>query len=142
MIEHTLIEAFEGQTLTGVSLQNFVDPVENELCGELPGPARYTMFLPLDLFPGGQATKQRHRLQENLAEWIREKALLLFNTIHESIRHKPTTVLLHRNCRDQITEKPEGFSFEVTLNCEIDLPPYGRNPGFFELAAGLQTTKI
>ncbi|MCY4584906.1 MAG: hypothetical protein OXB98_02595 [Bryobacterales bacterium] len=133
-IEHTLIEAFERQTLTGVSFQNLVDPVKNELCGELPGPARYTLLFPLDPFPGGQSAKQRHRLQENLAEWIRGKAPLLFNAIHESLYHKPTTALLQKDCRDQITEKPKGFSIEVTLRCEIDLPPCGQKPGILGAA--------
>ena len=134
VIEHTLIEAFERQTLAGVSFQNFIDPIEHELSDELPGPARYTMLFPIDLFPGGQSTKQRHRLQGNLAEWIRIKAPVLFNTIHESIRHKPTTALLQRDCRDQITEKPTGCSFEVTLNCEIDSPPNGQKPGILRAA--------
>ena len=86
-IEHTQIEAFEGEIGRGVWLERLVGPVEKALSGKLPGPACYTMFFPFDRDLGvNKSNPEQH--QENLKEWVRENAPLLYGKVQERIGGK------------------------------------------------------
>jgi hypothetical protein len=70
-VEHTQIEAFADQILTGEQFHQFVRPVVDELSGVLPGPAVYHLYFPanarLDL-PSGRLEGQVRSLLDKW-EW-------------------------------------------------------------------------
>ena len=123
-IEHTQIEAFEGQISRGVSLEHLVRPVKKALCGNLPGPAIYTMFFPADReLSVNKSNLKKH--QEKLEEWVRENAPRLYEKIQKRIDGKS---------QDAITAKPCGFQYEIKLSCQITGLPSDQKPG--RLGAG------
>ena len=83
-IEHTQIEAFEDQIGKGVSLERLVGPVKKALCGKLPGPAIYMMVFPFDRHLSVNRSNLKQH-QENLKEWVRENAPLLYGKVQERI---------------------------------------------------------
>ena len=125
-IEHTQIEAFEGQIVTEVRLTKLIDSVIGALVGKLPGPAFYDMIFPTD--PSLRVTKDELRdSQKILIEWVHEKGPLLHERIQERIWVKSTPTQI--DSRDSIKAKPPGFPYEIKLHCQIMLPLSGQEPG-------------
>ena len=123
-IEHTQIEAFEGQISGGVSLEHLVRPIKKAICGKLPGPAICTIFFPPDCeLIVNKPKLKRH--QEKLEEWFRENAPRLYGKIQKGIGGKS---------EDAITAKPCGFQYEIKLSCLITGLPSDQKPG--RLGAG------
>ena len=132
-IEHTQIEAFEDQIGRGVSLERLVGPVKKALCGKLPGPAYYTMFFPSDRdLSVNKSNLEQH--QENLKEWVRENAPLLYGKVQERIGGKSVSEVLPKDLRNSIKAKPCGFQYAIELSCQIIGPLSGSKPG--RLGAG------
>ena len=125
-IEHTQLEAFEGQVATGVSLGQLTSPVTRSLTGVLPAPARYIMCFPIDPSLGVKRAQLKQHVK-NLIEWVRENAKQLHRKVHERLRSEP--ILLQRDYCDSITDKPQGFPYEITLSCRVIPPPFGQKPG-------------
>ena len=79
-IEHTRIEAFEGEIERWVALECLVGLVEKAVCGKLPGPAIYNMSFPSDSVIRVSKSDLK-KYQEILAEWVLETALHLYGKI-------------------------------------------------------------
>lgn len=109
-IEHTQIEAFEGQIRTGEEFGRFITPVTEQLQGTLPGPAVYYLLFPLDARLGVKGY-QMGEMRSNLIAWVREHA----QGLHEKSPDRPTRERNPRGIRDQYRGTPPGFSYEVVL---------------------------
>ena len=132
-IEHTQIEAFEGEIGRGVWLERLVGPVEKALSGKLPGPACYTMFFPFDRDLGvNKSNPEQH--QENLKEWVRENAPLLYGKVQERIGGKSVSEVPKKHLRNFIKARPCGFQYAIELSCQTFWPLSGQGPGL--LGAG------
>ncbi len=127
-IEHTQIEAFERQIATGVSLEEFIEPVNRELAGVLPGPALYEIIFPVDPSLGLKKSGLK-QIQKNLIEWVHENARLLHGKIHERVRGKTTGELARRDLIEHIKKKLPSFPYEIALNCSINRPFSEQEPG-------------
>jgi len=115
-IEHTVVEAFEGQISTGVALEFFAS-VKNALCGKLPGSGAYSVHFPTD--PRfGESKEKLKCLQESLIKWIRKTAHTLQE--RESGKRLPP-----------ISGRPHGFPYEIGLSYHVIIP--GRRPGSLDL---------
>ena len=113
-IEHTRIEAFEGQIHTSEKLGRFIYPVINELSGTLPGPAVYDLYFPTNAHLGVRAN-QRDKIRSDFVEWVREHAQCL----HEKNPDTPTKEQNPYGFEEQYRAKPHGFPYEVTLQREV-----------------------
>ena len=118
-IEHTQIEAFEGEIGGGVSLERLTGPVEEALRGKLPGPALFTMYFPPDCGLCVRKSNLKEH-QKRLAEWVLENALLLYRKIQGRIGGNPG---------DSITAMPCGFPYPIKLDCVVIGLPSERKPG-------------
>lgn len=125
-IEHTQIEAFEGQIFGGIWLERFVCPVERALVGKLPGPAYYHLTFPWDRQLVLKKSSLR-KCQQTLESWIRDNAQLLCARVQERIRDN--SVVIHKDFLDSITAKPSGFSYTITLSCHFTAPPCAQELG-------------
>lgn len=123
-IEHTRIEAFKNQIKRGISFALLVQPVIEELDGQIPGPALYDLILPLDRHLKVNK-RQLLSIQETLICWIREKA----ETLHETILDKASPHSAQRDLNDYIEDTPPCFPFSVTLRCQVLQPVSGTKPG-------------
>ncbi len=123
-IEHTRIEAFEGEIERWVALECLVGLVEKAVCGKLPGPAIYNMSFPSDSVIRVSKSDLK-KYQEILAEWVLETALHLYGKIQGRNESKS---------QDFIREKPCGFQHKIKLSCTITGPPSAQEPGRFGAA--------
>ena len=127
-IEHTQIEAFEDQIGKGVSLERLVGPVKKALCGKLSGPAIYMMVFPFDRnLSVNRSNLKQH--QENLKEWVRENAPLLYGKVQERIGGESVSEVPQKDLRNFTKAKPCGFRYAIELSCQIIGPPSGQKPG-------------
>ena len=129
-IEHTQIEAFEGQISGGVSLEHLARPIKKALCGKLPGPAIYTIFFPPDC--------ELIVNKPNLKNTKRNSKSGFARTLH---------VYTGRFKRESAVNQrmPSRQSLAVSntkSNCLARSPAFlpTRNQGVLEPAAGFQTT--
>jgi hypothetical protein len=72
-IEHTIVEAFDGQIHTGVDFGTFVTPIERALDGHLPPPGRYNLTFPIH--PSrGLKPKVLAKAQAEIISWVKVSA--------------------------------------------------------------------
>ena len=109
-IEHTQIEAFEGQIRTGKEFEQLIEPVIDELSGTLPGPAVYDLHFPIDARLNVKAA-ELGGVRRGLIEWVREEA----QGLHDSNPERPTRERNPRGFRESTSGVPPSFSYEVTL---------------------------
>jgi hypothetical protein len=72
-LEHTIVEAFEGQIHTGVDFGAFIAPIQAAVDLQLPHPGLYRLTFPID--PSrGLKPKTRAKVQAEIVEWVKLKA--------------------------------------------------------------------
>lgn len=104
-LEHTRIESFSNQIAEGRLFAQLLGPLEAELAGKLPG----AFFLVAEVGAARAPAAQHAEIRRNLAEWILSKGADLDAEEETGQRG---------NC--DITEKPSGVPFEVTLHRDSD----------------------
>ena len=67
--------------------------------------------------------------QENLKEWVRENAPLLYGKVQERIGGESVSEVPQKDLRNFIKAKPCGFRYAIELSCQIIGPPSGQKPG-------------
>ena len=123
-IEHTLIEAFEGEIGGWMSLERIAGPIKKALCGKLPGPAYYDLSFPSEREPKVHKSDLKKH-QEKLKEWVLTRAPLLYWKIQRTMASKS---------QDVIKATPCGFSFEIQLSCVVTGPFSAREPGLIKVS--------
>lgn len=72
-IEHTEIEAFEGQIRAGTDFETFAEPIQLRLDRSLPTPGTYHLDFPID--PTAGIRRPDHsRVQDQICRWAQEAA--------------------------------------------------------------------
>jgi hypothetical protein len=84
-IEHTIVEAFQGQINTGVDFGAFIAPIENALDHKLPAPGMFRLVFSIDPSKGIKRGDME-KTQAAIIAWVREKALEL----HAECAEQPT----------------------------------------------------
>jgi hypothetical protein len=123
-IEHTRIETFPGQIQTSVDFRRFVDPVIEELSGQLPKPGIYNLYFPLPHRLGVTAN-QLERVRKDFITWVREQA----QHLHERNPERPIREWHPRGFDEQYRAVPPGFPHEVTLRREAHWARTSRHEG-------------
>jgi hypothetical protein len=100
-VEHTRIESFSDQISEGKLFTQLLEPLEAELAGKLPG----AFFLSVDVGAAKAHSTEHAGIRKTLADWILAKGAGL-EAEEES----------GPDSRCDITEKPAGVPFEVTLH--------------------------
>ena len=92
-LEHTRVEAYEGQLEGGVHFENLLGPVAEKLSGLVPDSGFYELNVSVDALDG----VKRHlvpKMQDKLIDWVRDKARDLDARVPEQLdRDAPTQVL-------------------------------------------------
>lgn len=123
-IEHTRIEAFEGQIQTGEVFAEVSRLIESSLSGKLPGPECYRLTMPVDVSLRMKAAK-RQRTWQNFIEWICAQA----ECMHERSENRCEPGYNLYRSDDSIRGTPPGFTYEVMLDRWRDASHMGREPG-------------
>ena len=109
-IEHTRIEPFPNETLTGVNLVQLIAPVTDILCETLPKGSRYELCFPSSASLKANAAKLR-KVQDDLILWVQNMAKDLIDSAQYGCGNGRSS---RRQC-NSVSGKPPGFPFEVTL---------------------------
>jgi hypothetical protein len=112
-IEHTRIEAFEGQIRRVEKLNRFINPVIDELSEKLPGPAVYDLYFPDEGWLGVNAN-ELDEIRDDFIEWVRKHA----QHLHEKNPDRPTREQNPDGFCEQYRGTPPEFPCEVTLQRE------------------------
>lgn len=104
-VEHTRIESFSNQIAEGKLFAQLLGPLAAELAGKLPG----VFFLVVDVGAAKAASTEHASIRAALADWILAKGAGLDPEEQSGPDGK---------C--DITEKPAGVPFEVTLHRDAD----------------------
>ena len=104
-VEHTRIESFSNQIGEGKLFAQLLAPLESELAGKLPG----AFFLIVDVGAAKAPNTEHAEIRRILAEWVLAKGAEL----EPEEQSGPDG-----NC--DITERPSGVPFEVTLYRDAD----------------------
>jgi hypothetical protein len=123
-IEHTRIETFPGQIEASVDFRRFIDPVIEELSGQLPKPGIYNLYFPLP-HRLGVAANQLEKIRKDFIAWVREEA----QHLHERNPGRPTRERQPRGFDEQYRAVPPGFSYEVILRREAHWARTSRHEG-------------
>jgi hypothetical protein len=108
-LEHTIVEAFEGQINTNVDFAAFVGPVERALDQKLPAPGVFRLTFPIDPSAG---IKRRDipKVRAAIISWVQEKAAEL----HAECPEQPTKHRKPNGHRNVRKEKIAGL-FDIQL---------------------------
>ncbi|MCC6468356.1 MAG: hypothetical protein IT563_08540 [Alphaproteobacteria bacterium] len=113
-IEHTNIEAFEGQIRSGVDFSMLVEPIIAALNGNMPKPGKYYLTFPIDtranVLPGELAS-----IQDSIVAWVKEQAVML----HAEAPMRLDRTASPRGYRGVRKATPVGSPFEITLTREL-----------------------
>src|SRR5918995_4301113 len=104
-IEHTRIESFSNQIAEGKLFAQLLGPLETELAGKLPG----AFFLIVDVGAAKAPGTEHANIRKSLADWILATGA--------SLEPEEQT---GADGKCDITEKPAGVPFEVTLHRDAD----------------------
>ena len=104
-LEHTRIESFSNQIGEGKLFAQLLAPLEAELAGRLPG----AFFLIVDVGAAKAPSTQHAEIRKLLGEWVLAKGAGLESEEQSGPDRKW-----------DITEKPAGVPFEVTLHRDAD----------------------
>jgi hypothetical protein len=110
-MEHTIVEAFDGQIRTDVDFDCFVSPITNALDYNLPGPSSYHLCFAID--PGRGLKNRLTEVQARIIEWVKESAIELYAECLEraSRRQRPRD---HR-----VVRKATVQGVKLELSCEV-----------------------
>ena len=123
-IEHTRIETFKAQIDKGVLFTQISKRIGKAFVGQLPGPANYTLNLPMNPFLDARG-KQFDRRIDALIACVREQASILYEGIVEALPE----VVTRRDLFNYNEFKPTNFPYCVTLYCRIEWPRRDPEPG-------------
>ncbi|MGH7354596.1 MAG: hypothetical protein ACRELS_08500 [Candidatus Rokuibacteriota bacterium] len=104
-VEHTRIEIFSNQIGEGKLFAQLLAPLESELAGKLPG----AFFLIVDVGAAKAPSTEHAEIRRILAEWILAKG----TELEPEEQSGP-------DGKCDITERPTGVPFEVTLHRDAD----------------------
>jgi hypothetical protein len=92
-MEHTIVEAFDGQIHTGVDFASFIEPVVEALDRHMPPPGRFDLLFNIDPSKGLKP-RDIPAVRALIVEWVREKAIELHAECPEQPlrNHKPAGV--------------------------------------------------
>ena len=131
-IEHTLIEAFEGQITKEVQFATLIEPIVRELSGRLPSPGRYYLTFPIDTRLGAKQN-EIGAIQRRLVHWVQDRAEHLY--VEQPVRGSKSEQPFGYEAR--CTEVPQGVPFEVTLTRRLHWNDTTRHEGFlFPMRSG------
>lgn len=112
-LEHTQIEAFAGQIHRGEEFAQFIRPVVGTLSGQLPGPAVYSLYFPVDTRLHMKASR-REQVRRDFIAWVRENA----QRLHERNPAQPTRERNPYGMHAEHRDRPPGSPYEVRLRRE------------------------
>ncbi len=72
-VEHTIVEAFDGQIRSDVDFGRFVEPIAKALDRNMPPPGKFLLCFPIDP-SGGLSRKAIAEAQERIVDWVRRSA--------------------------------------------------------------------
>jgi hypothetical protein len=104
-VEHTRIESFSNQIGEGKLFAQLLAPLESELAGKLPG----AFFLIVDVGAVKAPSTEHAEIRRILAEWVLAKGA----DLEPEEQSGP-------DGKCDITERPTGVPFEVTLHRDAD----------------------
>ena len=110
-IEHTQIEAIQGQIRAGKKYEQLIEPVIDELSGTLPGPAAYALQLAMDTDFGANRV-ELERIRWDFIAWIQENA----RSLYERNKDKLERTRASPRFLDFIEAKPPSFPQPVRLS--------------------------
>lgn len=123
-IEHTLIEAFEGQIAMGEQFGVLIDGVVSELSGTLPKPGIYYLNFPINTRLG-IGVAQIAEARRKLVAWILQSARYLYDNHPKRPTRNEKPFGHFERCR----EVPPGFPYEVTLERKVSWTDTVRHEG-------------
>ena len=109
-IEHTQVETFAGQIRRGRELLQLIQPVIEELSGNLPKPGVYYVYFPTDARVGVKVGALEG-VRRDLIEWVRKHA----QHLHARDPDRPTRERNPHGIDQQYRATPPGFPYEVIL---------------------------
>ena len=86
-MEHTVVEAFQGQIQTDVEFGLFVTPITDALDYQLPTPGAYRLYFPIHPSKGIK-TKRLAKVQAKIIEWVEASAAELYSECLEQPPHQ------------------------------------------------------
>jgi hypothetical protein len=86
-MEHTIVEAFDGQIQTDVEFRLFVTPITDALDYRLPAPGAYRLYFPIHPSKGIK-TKRLAKVQAKIIEWVEASAAELYSECLEQPTHQ------------------------------------------------------
>jgi len=109
-IEHTIVEAFQGQINTGIDFGAFIAPIEDALDHKLPVPGMFRLSFPIDPSKGIKR-RDMEKVQAAVIAWVQEKALEL----HAECPEQPTRQRKPNGHSNFRKGNVEGLSCEILL---------------------------
>ncbi|MYC02293.1 MAG: hypothetical protein F4X58_10270 [Chloroflexi bacterium] len=109
-IEHTQIEALQGQIRAGKKFTQLIEPIRSDLSGTLPGPAVYVLQLAMDTDLGVNRA-ELELIRRDFIAWTQENARSLYERNKDRLGRTPASRFL-----DFIETKPPGFPQSVRLS--------------------------
>ncbi len=83
VLEHTIVEPFEGHTKSGVDFVNFINPIVEKLTPNLPCPAIFTLTFD-DKVTMPMSPKERIKLQNATITWFHHFATVLCGRLKQA----------------------------------------------------------
>ncbi|MGE3905341.1 MAG: hypothetical protein AB7F36_05260, partial [Reyranellaceae bacterium] len=111
-LEHTMIEAFDGQIESDAVFGAFARDLDIGLREALPAPGTYWLTFPLDCTIPRDAIASA---KEHLVKWVQEKAIELYNEYPE----RKSKEVDPRGYRGSRVGRPDHLPFEVRLIREV-----------------------
>jgi len=108
-MEHTIVEAFDGQIQTDVHFASFVTPITDALDCNLPTPGTYRLCFQIDPSRGIKA-KQLPGLQERVIAWVKRSA----GELHAECPDQPQQSEMPRGHRSLRKETIDGVVLELS----------------------------
>lgn len=113
-VEHTVVEAFEGQIGSAVQFSRLLGSIEQDLSGQLPSPGVYYLNFPISPHVGIR-TSDHTAIRAAIAHWVVEKA----NDLHASHPDRLDRSTEPRGHRGVVRGQPASVPFELTLVREV-----------------------
>lgn len=108
-IEHTVIEAFDGQLHADIDFQKLIDPIIEALDTKLPKPGVFHVAFEIHPTKGKNA-KSLAKTQAAIIAWIRETAALL----HSEHPKQPAKSQSIKGCRSNRSKTIDGVDIVLT----------------------------
>ena len=115
-MEHTVVEAFNGQIQTDVEFGLFVNPITDALDCHLPVPGAYRLFFPIQPSKGIKA-KHLANVQAKIIEWVTRTAVGLHSERPKQQRNSEPSY--HSGFRK---ETIEGIELQLSRQMDWQMP--------------------